>query len=222
VSVVWVGIDIGGPNKGFHMAAVDAAGLVAGPERVIAVEDVVSLVGQLEPAVVALDSPRSYALPGATRRASERLFADRKICGIRWTPNEERVVAAQQAGSSYYEWIVNGARLYEALDAAAGSWEVIECFPTASWSVWAGPRSGRRAAWTRRGLEALAISNLPTRRLNQDDRDAIAAALTARLYAEGGTETFGNELVVPTRRPSLGIESRVAFIPPIRAARRAS
>ena len=91
----WVGIDIGGPLKGFHLAAVDASGLVAGPEQISAVNAVVTRLKQIEPAVVALDSPRSYAAAGATRRDSERLFAERRICGIRWTPDKARVAAAR-------------------------------------------------------------------------------------------------------------------------------
>jgi hypothetical protein len=32
---------------------------------------------------------------------------------------------------------------------------------------------------------------------NQDQRDAIAAAVTARLHSAGATATFGGEIVVP-------------------------
>jgi hypothetical protein len=38
-------------------------------------------------------------------------------------------------------------------------------------------------------------------RASQDARDAIAAALTARLHAEGRTECFGG-IVVPAARPA--------------------
>ena len=196
----WIGIDVGAERKGFHLAAVDERGVVRGPER-LGLEAVVGRVRELDPLVVALDSPRSYAAPGATRREAERLFAAAKVCGIRWTPDEATVRAARAAGSSYYDWIVNGLRLYAALERERLGERVVECFPTASWTVWAGERCDRRAAWTRAGLASLALSGLPSRRLNQDDRDAVAAALTARLVSRDGVRVFGGELAVPTGRP---------------------
>ena len=196
----WVGIDVGAERKGFHLAAVDERGVVCGPER-LRLEAVVGRVRELDPVVVALDSPRSYAAPGETRREAERLFAEAKVCGIRWTADEAAVRAARATGSSYYEWIVNGLRLYDALEREGLGERVVECFPTASWTVWSGKRRDGRAAWTRAALKSLALSGLPSRRLNQDDRDAVAAALTARLVSQAGVHMFGGELAVPTRRP---------------------
>ena len=100
-------------------------------------------------------------------------------------------------GNPYYEWIVEGLRLYEALEQQPC--EVIECFPTASWTRWHGPRDGRsRADWSSECLKLLGLDGVPTR-LNQDQRDAIAAALTARAHEEGRAELFG-EIVVPALR----------------------
>jgi hypothetical protein len=56
-----------------------------------------------------------------------------------------------------------------------------------------GSRS--RAAWTREGLRRLRLKGIPEK-TNQDARDAIAAALTARLYDVEWTEAFG-EIEVP-------------------------
>ena len=65
----------------------------------------------------------------------------------------------------------------------------MECFPTASWTAWLGPRAGRsRAAWTARGLEwlrAQGVTGLDEVR-NQDERDAVAAALTGRQAVRSG------------------------------------
>ena len=196
----WVGIDVGAERKGFHLAAVDERAVVEGPER-LGLDAVVARVRELDPPVVALDSPRSYAAPGATRREAERLFAAAKICGIRWTPDEPTVRTARAAGSSYYDWIVNGLRLYDALAGEGLRGRIVECFPTASWTVWLGPRCAARAAWTSRGLASLRVPGLPPRRLSQDDRDAVAAALTARLVSQDAVRVFGGELAVPTRRP---------------------
>ena len=114
------------------------------------------------------------------------------VCGIRYTPGADTITS----GGTYYEWIRNGFALYEALAAVAPApgWQVIEVFPTASWTRLYKPRgSARRAAWSRLALDALQLDGVPTRRLNQDDRDAIAAAWTARLRSQaGGIEWFGD------------------------------
>jgi predicted nuclease with RNAse H fold len=142
--------------------------------------------------LVAIDGPRTCAPPGHTARACERELS-RRICGIRWTPDQAHVRA-----SAYYGWVAEGLRLFDAL--AAGGIEAIEVFPTAAWTRWVGPRGAQsRARWSARGLTRLGLAGLPPR-TNQDQRDAIAAAVTARLHAQGLTETIG-EIVVPATTP---------------------
>jgi predicted nuclease with RNAse H fold len=183
----WLGIDVGGKRKGFDLALIDDRG-------------VISLVGGLgrsavlqrieidRPAIVGIDSPRCCAPDGRTVREDERRLA-RSICGIRWTPDEKAV-----RSNAYYAWIVEGLSLFGAL--AGRGVEVIEVFPTASWTRWHGPRAGRsRSAWTRAGLATMGLAGVPAR-TNQDQRDAIAAAVTARQHDLGETEAIG-EIVVP-------------------------
>jgi hypothetical protein len=57
------------------------------------------------------------------------------------------------------------------------------------------------AAWTRAALDSLELEGLPPRRPNQDDRDAVAAALVARQYEEGATTAYGNIIVPAGRLP---------------------
>src|SRR5436305_1526738 len=45
-----------------------------------------------------------------THRPEEKVLRD-AVCGIRWTP-----ASAKLGGNPYYEWIVEGRRLYDALD----------------------------------------------------------------------------------------------------------
>ena len=150
-------------------------------------EGVIELVETERPTVVAIDSPRCCAPAGQTTRAGERQLA-KSICGIRWTPDERQVHA-----SAYYAWIVEGLLLFDAL---AQHDEVIEVFPTASWTRWQCARGARtRSAWSKQGLARLELENVPTR-TNQDQRDAIAAAVTARQHTQGMTEAMG-EILVP-------------------------
>ena len=187
---VWAGVDVGGRRKGFHAALVDESFVVAGPVRLRTADDVTEWLQPHSPSVVAVDSPRSPAEDGNLSRACERRLA-REVCGLRFTPDRDRL-----SGNPYYEWIVNGFGLYDVL--ARGAWVVVECFPTASWTRWSGLRAGTRAEWSSRALRTLGLGALPDR-LSQDGRDAIAAAVTARLYAAGETDSYG-EIVVPRAR----------------------
>ena len=101
-----------------------------------------------EPALVAVDSPCSVAPRGRLREGERRLR--HAVCGIRWTPDRPTL----DGSSPYYEWIRLGLALYEAL--RRDGWEWIEVFPTASWTRWAGPRQGSRAAWTTAAVSKLA------------------------------------------------------------------
>jgi predicted nuclease with RNAse H fold len=192
-SGLWAGVDVGA-GKGFDVAVVDAERLVAPPRRIVAAGEVVDYLAELRPAVVAVDSPKHPAPAGLRSRAGERELVKAGVCGIRYTPDERSL----RGNEAYYGWILNGLRLYDALGRAPGLAEatVIECFPTASWSRLGGSRGKRtRARWSRAVLRAQGLAGLPAR-MNQDARDAVGAALTARLHAAGSTERFG-EIVVP-------------------------
>jgi len=183
----WMGIDVGGRRKAFDAALVEGQSLIGLRQR-HSVDDIVAWVASMKPSVIAIDSPRSSAAPGQTHRPEEKDVRE-EVCGIRWTPPR-----AELERNPYYEWIVEGLRLYDAL--VLESVEVVECFPTASWTRWHGSRDGRsRAVWTREALAALELEGVPSR-TNQDMRDAIAAAVTARDYAHGRFDTFG-DIIVP-------------------------
>jgi predicted nuclease with RNAse H fold len=200
-----MGVDVGGKRKAFDAALVDDHRLIGLRQRQ-SVEDVLEWVASAEPSVVAIDSPRSCAAPGTKHRPGERELRN-AVCGIRWTPP-----TAQLEGNPYYEWVVEGLRLYEALKGRPV--RVIECFPTASWTRWHGARCGRRrSAWTRDALCALELADVP-RRTNQDMRDAIAAALTARDYDKDRFELFGDIVVPLTRRTHAAIRSGREIGPP--------
>lgn len=183
----WVGVDVGAPRKGFHVAFLrsdDSVDVVA----IATLDQAEKAIRSQAPKVVAVDSPISTAPSGETARRCE-LMLNKRICGIRWTPDAEKV---GDETNPYYEWIRNGLRLYERLAGLP----VVECFPTASFTRWGGRRAGStRSAWSQRVLESLPVQ-LPRRRLSQDDRDAIAAALTARAWARGEAERIG-DIVVP-------------------------
>jgi predicted nuclease with RNAse H fold len=183
----WLGVDVGAARKGFDVAVVDERELVELRAN-LSVADVVTLVGAHAPLVTAIDSPRSCAPEGHTARPSERAL-NRAVCGIRWTPDLEHV-----HGSDYYAWVRHGLELFAALNNRG--LQTIEVFPTASWTRWCGPRgTASRAVWSKHGLQQLALHGVP-KSTNQDQRDAIAAAVTARAHTHGLTEAIG-EIVIP-------------------------
>jgi len=187
----WAGVDVGARRKGFHVAVIDEGSLLEVTSG-LGLDRALGVLSDHRPSVVAIDSPRQAAPDGERSRCGERKLS--RVCGIRYTP--DRATIDSHPGG-YYDWIRCGFTLYERLDREAGQGqpEVIECFPTASWTRWQGPRAGTRAAWTRAGLAALELDELP-RRTNQDARDAIAAAVTARVHDHGRTERYG-DIVVP-------------------------
>lgn len=201
-AAVWAGIDVGGRRKGFHVAILREAGhgpeLPERPRRLATPRDVVRWLGHWAPALVAVDSPRMLA-DDRRRFAGERRLA-REVCRVRYTPTRAALRRQKLSRApTYYEWIECGLEVYAAL-AAAGL-RAIESFPTAAWTRWAGPRRGRpRARWSAQALRRLGLHGVP-RRLGQDERDAIAAAATAREFEAGRCERFGT-IVVPRGRRS--------------------
>lgn len=190
VVAVWIGVDVGGKRKGFDVAVIDDRWVLALQDR-LTCQQVVDLVMANLPRVVAIDSPVLARLRDILL-AKANSNSPKSICGIRWTPDVNRVHA-----SAYYAWIIEGLTLFDTL--AMHGVEVIEVFPTASWTRWHGNRGSRtRSAWTRHGLAALGLEGVPAR-TNQDQRDAIAAAMTARQHTLTMTETMG-DIVVPVHR----------------------
>lgn len=185
----WAGVDVGGRRKGFHVAVVDGDRLLAGPVRLKEPKEVVEFLREWKPRRVAVDSPRSPAPDGQLSREGERCLA-REVCGIRYTPDRRRL----EANRTYYGWILQGLELYATLTSA--QFRVIECFPTASWTRWAGPRGkAPRSRWSQGALARLGLANMPAR-VGQDGRDAIGAAMTAYADEKNCVDRFG-DIVVP-------------------------
>jgi predicted nuclease with RNAse H fold len=191
------GVDVGGRRKGFHGVVIDGRAIVAGPERLRSADEATAWLAANGAQLVAVDSPIAPAPRGRASRVSERELRQ-AVCGIRYTPDR----AGLDVNPVYYEWIDNGLELYAAL-AAAGLASV-ECFPTASWTRWFGTRGlDSRARWTSRSLGSLSLAGVPAR-LNQDARDAVCAALTARAVSRGEVDWFG-PIAVPREAVSQGL-----------------
>jgi len=193
-SAVWAGVDVGGPRKGFHVALVDGRRRVDAPHRLLTPAAVLEYLERWHPVAVGIDSPRRLAADGQRSRPCEREFVAAGICALRYTPDRRGL----RASPVYYSWIANGLALWQALEGAGLT--ALECFPTASWTRWYRPRARTpRATWSTRALARRRLDGVGGA-LDQDERDAIAAALTAYEWSAGRCETFG-DIIVPVAPP---------------------
>ena len=178
-SRLFAGVDVGGSRKGFHLALIDDERVRAcARERTVAAA--VALLRSWGPQLAAVDAPVERG-----PRACERELA-RAVCRLYYAPRHPR--------GDFYEWMRRGLALYAALRGSAIS--VIECFPTATWTRLGGPRGQlSRASWSRAVLESSGLRGVAPSS-SQDERDAIGAALTARLAVAGRVQRFG-QIVVP-------------------------
>ena len=179
------------------MAVIEDVGrrlaLAAPPCQLATPAEVATWLGSWAPALVGVDAPRCLG-DHPSRHDGERVLA-RQVCRLRYTPTREALLRQRTTRAPrYYEWIEHGLELYGALTAEG--LRAIEAFPTAAWTRWLGPRGCEpRAQWSRRALGRFKVRGVPET-LNQDCRDAIGAAMTARAHELGRTEVFG-DIVVP-------------------------
>lgn len=193
---IFAGIDVGGRTKGFHVAILAGSEVKLYQFGSSEKKKIANLLDEEGVGVVAVDSPIDAARNGERSRECEREFGKKGICGIRYTPEKTEIKPG-----GYYEWIYEGMELYKRLSKCKA--KVVECFPTASWTIWNGPKKDRtRAQWTTKGLRKFRLNiDNGGRRLNQDFRDAIAAAKTAECCAKGKGRYYSDILpiVVPKR-----------------------
>ena len=183
---------MGAPRKGFDVAVLEGAEVVEIRSAQDAA-DVARVVTAAGAPVAGIDSPAGCAPPGEKSRAGERELA-REVCPIFFTPDEEVV----RSGHSFYGWMEHGLDLYDLLARSCPGTTCVEVFPSAAWTVIAGPREGRpKPQWSRTALELAGVRGLPARS-SQDCRDAAGAALVAQLHHRGLTVDYGG-IAVPRR-----------------------
>jgi predicted nuclease with RNAse H fold len=192
----WVGVDVGGPRKGFDVAVLDDRDRVR-LHRTRDVDEVVAMATGAR--LLGIDAPAAWAPDGERSRPDERAFAAAGVCGIRFTPDE---ATARARTDDYLGWVWQGLALGAALSRAGV--DTVEVFPTAAWTRWLGPRGDdTRLVWARAGLARLRADGLDDdagATPSQDAMDAIAAALVTRQADRGDVDRFGTLAVPATGR----------------------
>lgn len=103
-----VGVDVGGPKKGFHAVALQDGQYREKLSTLIA-EEVAAWCRRLKSSVVGIDAPCRWSLTGRARPCERALAAE----GLHTfaTPSQ-----AKGEAHRFYRWMVQGADLYRCLD----------------------------------------------------------------------------------------------------------
>jgi predicted RNase H-like nuclease len=213
-----IGIDVGGPTKGFHAVTLDGLDIVARWQG----SDVTLLADwcvEQKAVVAAVDAPCRWRGPDLARAAERELAAEGISCY--YAPTERR--AREHA---FYQWMLPGADLYRALadrfplylGGAVTGPVAIETFPQAVACALAGKivsakpkekRAVRRELLQRAGI---ALSGDE----NTDELDALLCAMTALGFALGKFKAYGDAeggfIIVPVS--SLSARPVIAPAPP--------
>lgn len=211
-----VGIDVGGPTKGFHAVALEDGRYHAE----LASKDIAELahwsVRTMGAAVLAIDAPCGWSTDGRCRPAERALMGKGIYCFA--TPTRATALAHPR---NHFDWMLGGIALFEALmpthpvrDPKAPGREryCFETFPHAiTWHLRGGianarhKRAERRALLDQLGIDRTALTNI-------DKVDAALCAYTAHLAATGapvvafGEVATGLIVVPPLSATSCGPE----------------
>lgn len=203
--VTVIGIDVGGPRKGFH-AVMLADGKFSRRYASSDVEQIVSWCRTVGATVIALDAPCQWSTDGRARPAERQLMEK----GIWCFSTPTRQTAAEHP-KNHYGWMLQGEKLFKALEAShplcngfpeEGQMCTLETFPHAiTWHLNGGNADAKHKRLQRRSLLQQAGIDL-TELTNIDFVDAALCALTAHYVTTGdrciiyGDECTGH-IIVP-------------------------
>lgn len=192
---ICIGIDVGGPRKGFHAAAIAGGRLV---ERFASADaaGVAAWCREVRASLIAIDAPcRWRGSSGGVRAAERELVRAGYRCF--WTPTR-RTALSHPTG--FFDWMLEGERLYEALASThplalgapvAGAAACFETYPHAAACRLADAMLDvRHKRKDRVGvLEARGIDTSQLR--SQDAVDAAVCAVVADVAARGEADWLG-------------------------------
>lgn len=213
-----VGIDVGGPAKGFHAVAL-TKGLSAERFHSRAAAEIREWCRDKNAHVVAVDAPCRWSTTGRARPAERELAAQRIFAFA--TPSREAAEAKQ-----FYRWMLNGAALYRLLEKEYVLFDgqqtdkriCVETFPQAATCALAGrivPASqkckNRREVLRQLGIDATVLPNI-------DYVDAAICAVVAEAVRQGRFLKYGDVTSGFIFVPSCITEVATIHARPLRAA----
>jgi predicted nuclease with RNAse H fold len=184
-AIVVVGIDLAGSPKRNTGICVLRGMTLASCATLHDDEEILSLVEETQPALIAIDAPLN--LPPGRKTIEDRSGEHFRPCdrellkrGIRFFP----ITLGPMRSLT-----TRGIALKKALTRRG--FDVIEVYPGAAQDIWKIARKQDGLSKLRRGLENLGLKGL-TRGMNGDELDAATAALVGRRYLQGRAEVLGN------------------------------
>lgn len=200
-----IGIDVGGPKKGFHAVALNEGRYW----EKFATPDAASMAEwcrRIGARAVGVDAPCRWRLTGRARPAERALAAE----GIHSFATPSRAAAENR---DFYRWMINGAELFRLLEAhyplfdggnATSGPVCFETFPQAVACALAGKvvSAKRKSAVRRELLREAGIDTAPLTNIDTVDAvDAALCALAAHSLLAGSYKTYGDAteglIVVP-------------------------
>lgn len=190
---VVVGVDVGGPEKGFHAVALKDGQFF---EQVALLDPgaVVQWSRSLHASAVGIDAPCAWSLTGRARPCEWELAAS----GIRAFATPSFAVGVR---NPFYSWMVNGAELFRHLTPYYHLFNgrpsvslpvCFETFPQAVACTLAGrilsarhKRTNRRRLLRQAGVSLGSLTTI-------DQVDAALCALTAHHLLRGAFRTYGD------------------------------
>jgi predicted nuclease with RNAse H fold len=195
------GVDVG--LRTLDLVLLDETRAVLAVHGRLVPESLATVIADLDPDVVAIDSPPRWA--PACGRATERELRRRNI-QMYATPLELKL-----SPKGFHDWMKTGQAAFRALEGKFPLFEgngfedtAIEVFPHATAVVLAGqrsPRGARKHEWRREILRGQGVETAELR--SPDLVDAALAALTGLRALEGKAAWFGQpcEGVIVLPRP---------------------
>jgi predicted nuclease with RNAse H fold len=188
-----LGVDIG-VRKGLDIVLIDEGLAPVEARRRIPVDELAMTAKELEPDVIAIDSPPAWGSGGGSRRTERELRA----LGIQsyGTPSDPR-----KGENAFYAWMKVGFEAFEAVRTAGFDrfrsgpvkGRAIEVFPHASAVVLAGclpPQTMPKREWRAEVLRSKGVAVDGLR--SGDQVDATLAALTGLLALRGRSTSLGD------------------------------
>lgn len=195
-TLVVAGVDVGGPTKGFHAAAL-ADGRFHAKTSSIKAGEIAAWCSDVGAQFVAVDAPCAWSKDGRARPAERELMG----MGI-WCFSTPTLRAARSHPKNHFGWMLAGADLFDSLARTHKRFETgtlarpgpfwLETFPHAATCALAGTvvsakqkRRMRRELLERAGVDC-------TELIGMDLLDAALCALVADFAAKGECYGFGD------------------------------
>lgn len=199
---VVVGVDVGGPKKGFHAVAL-GEGQIFETCATLSAAEVVVWCRKLDASAIGIDAPCCWSRTGRARPCEHALAAE----GLHAFATPSRAVGERHR---FYRWMCNGAELYRLLTPhyqlfdgqhSTSSRVCFETFPHAVACALAKrilpakqKRTDRPRLLREAGVSLTSLTNI-------DQVDAALCALTAQYLRAGTFKSYGDAgegyIVVP-------------------------